>query len=299
MELMNKKQSLATLALIAVTIIWGSGFIATQFAIDSRLPTPWIMMIRFIVGALCIFLFFRKQILPTPKKTILHGVIAGVILYIAFYTQTVGQGQTTISNAAFLTATNIIMIPFLLWIFTKKRPPLRIFALCLLTMLGVILLTYQGGFSLSFTRGDWMVLLCALFFAMHITWLDYCGENDDPVQIAFWQLLTAGVLGAFVVLLTRTPATSQQLQKGLLPVLYLGVFSTGVCYFLQTWGQKYVRASQAGIILSAEGFFGTLFSLLLGLEEFRLPMLFGGILITLSIILAQQPEKPEKTNQTT
>lgn len=293
----ERKQSLATLALIVVTIIWGSGFIATQFAIDSQLPTPWIMMIRFLVGALCVFLFFKKRILPTPKKTVLHGAIAGVILYIAFYTQTVGQGQTTISNAAFLTATNILMIPFLLWIFTKKRPSLRIFALCLLAMLGVIMLTYQGGFTLSFTKGDWIVLLCALFFAMHITWLGYCGENDDPVQIAFWQLLTAGILGAIVVLVTRTPVQAEQIQKGLLPVLYLGVFSTGVCYFLQTWGQKYVRASEAGIILSAEGFFGTLFSLLLGLEAFRINMLFGGLLITLSIILAQRPEKPKKTSQ--
>lgn len=293
----EKTQRLATLGLIAVTVIWGSGFIATQFAIDSQMPTPWIMMIRFLVGALCIFLFFRKRIAPTPKRTVLHGMVAGFILYIAFYTQTVGQGRTTISNAAFLTATNIIMIPFLLWIFTKKRPPLRIFVLCLLTMLGVILLTYQGGFSLSFTKGDWIVLLCALFFAMHITWLDYCGENDEPVQIAFWQLLTAGILGAVVVLITKTPVQAEQMQKGLLPVLYLGVFSTGVCYFLQTWGQKYVRASQAGIILSAEGFFGALFSLILGLESFRFTMLLGGLLITLSIILAQRPEKSEQADQ--
>ena len=64
-----------------------------------------------------------------------------------------------------------------------------------------------------------------------------------------------------------------------------------MCYFLQTWAQKHVRASEAGIILSAEGLFGTLFSLLLGMETFRWSMALGGLMITASIIFAEKPEQ--------
>ena len=92
------------------------------------------------------------------------------------------------------------------------------------------------------------------------------------------------------VLLFRIPLPGTQLAEGILPVLYLGVFSTGVCYLLQTVAQKNVPAAEAGIVLSAEGAFGTLFSLLLGLESLRWGMLVGGVLITLSIVLAEYGE---------
>ena len=116
-------------------------------------------------------------------------------------------------------------------------------------------------------------------------------ENDEPVQIAFWQLLTAGILGRLWCL----PKTPVQTNKCKRPACFMQRFSTGVCIFAGL-GQKYVRASQAGVILSAEGF-GALFSLILGLESFRFTMLLGGLLITLSIILAQRPEKSEQANQ--
>lgn len=278
---------LPTLALLLVTMIWGSGFIATDYAIASELPTAWIMMIRFLVGAGMLLLLFFRRVVKSSKKTILHGAGAGLILFGAFYTQTVGQGQTTVSNAAFITATNVVMIPFLLWIVTRKRPAIRVFALCLLTMLGMVLLTMQENMQLSFGTGDLLVLACALLFAAHITYLGVCTPNDDPIQIAFWQLLFAGICGVLAVVLTGAKATSVQLSAGIWPAMYLGVFSTGVCYFLQTWAQTKVSAAKAGIVLSLEGFFGTLFSLLLGLETFRWNILLGGLCITASVILSE------------
>ena len=291
---MNRRHiHLPAFALLLVTMIWGSGFIATEYAIRSGMPTAWIMMIRLWVGSGVIGLCFFRRIFPLKKVVLLHGATAGAILFGAFYAQTAGQGQTNVSNAAFLTATNVIMIPFLLWLFQKKRPSARIFLLSLITMAGVILLTMQGGFRLSLGPGDLLVLLCAFLFALHITWLDIGCSRDDSLQIAFVQLLAAGMCGALMLLITRPPITAEQLQDGLLPVLYLGVFSTGICYFLQTWAQKHIRASEAGIILSAEGLFGTLFSLLLGLESFRWSMALGGLIITGTVILAGQPN--EKT----
>ena len=284
----GRNRHLPALALLAVTMIWGSGFVATEYAIGSGLPTAWIMMIRFLVGSGAVALCFFRRIFPLKKNTLLHGGAAGILLFAAFYTQTLGQGQTSISNAAFLTATNVIMVPFLLWLFRRKRPPLRTFMLCLVTMAGVVLLTARSGAVLSLGRGDLLVLLCALLFAMHITWLDLGCSGEEPTKIAFVQLLTAGVCGGLAVLASGQPASAEQLRDGLLPVLYLGVFSTGVCYFLQTWAQKYVRASEAGIILSAEGLFGTLFSLLLGLEDFRWSMALGGLMITVSIVLSER-----------
>ncbi|MBQ9324802.1 MAG: DMT family transporter [Clostridia bacterium] len=277
----------AILALILVTVIWGSGFIATAYAIASQLHVGWIMMIRFFVGALLIGAVFRRRVFAAGKRGMLHGIGAGIILFGAFYTQTLGQGMTQVSHAALITATNVVMIPFLLWLLTKKRPGKRVFLLSLMTMLGVVLLNITEDMQLTFGKGEALVLLCALLFALHITYLDLVCAGDDPVQVAFWQLAAAAACGGAVLLLTRPAVNASQFQKGLAPVVYLGLFSTGLCYFLQTWAQKHVRASEAGIVLSCEGMFGTIFSLLLGMEHLRPAMLAGGGIITLSVILSE------------
>ena len=283
----TRKHPLAIAMLLLVTLIWGSGFIATEYAIESGLPTAWILLIRFLVGAAMIGIGFFPRIKASPRPTIRRGLGAGVILFAAFFAQTAGQRQTAVSNAAFLTATYVVMIPFLLWLFTKKRPPVRVFLLCLMTMAGVMLLTISGDLRPTFGGGDALVLLCALLFALHITCLGLFCAGDDPVQTAFWQLFAAALCGGAMLIISPTPLTGAQLRVGILPTLYLGVFSTGVCYFLQTWAQTKLSASEAGIILSAEGMFGTGFSLLLGLEPFRWPMALGGVLITLSVCLAE------------
>ena len=97
----------AILALILVTVIWGSGFIATAYAIASQLHVGWIMMIRFFVGALLIGTVFRRRVFAAGKRGMLHGIGAGIILFGAFYTQTLGQGMTRVSHAALITATNL------------------------------------------------------------------------------------------------------------------------------------------------------------------------------------------------
>ena len=79
----SRNRHLPALALLLVTMIWGSGFIATQYAIGSGLPTAWIMMIRFLVGSGVVALCFFRKIFPLSKRAVQHGGIAGFILFAA------------------------------------------------------------------------------------------------------------------------------------------------------------------------------------------------------------------------
>ena len=83
-----------------------------------------------------------------------------------------------------------------------------------------------------------------------------------------------------------SPVSAVQLKNGLLPCLYLGLFSTGACYLMQTKAQTVLPAARAGIVMSLEGFFGTVFSLLLGLAVFRPAMAVGGLILTASVVLS-------------
>lgn len=284
---MDEKQLHRTslLMLLMISLIWGAGYLGVQGALDSGLPTPAILAGRFLLGAMLIGFIQRREL--KAGQSLLRGALGGVMIYFGFYFQTLGQAQTGIAGAAFLTATNVVMIPFIHWAVSRVKPPNKVFVLSALTMLGVALLSYAPGESFSMGAGEGMLLLGAFLFAGHMVYLGYAVRKGDPGSITFWQLLSAGLVGVFFLVVQRPPLTLEMVQKGSLSVLYIGIMATGLCYYLQAKAQKHVSPSQTGIVLSLEGVFGALFSILAGMEALKVSVLLGGALITLSVILME------------
>ena len=274
----------ASLMLVLVTLIWGGGFVASEFAMRGGMGPTWILLFRFVIGSIVVLVCFFRQIRHASKRSALHGIVAGILLYFGFLTQIVGQSMTTVPNTAFLTSTNVIMVPFFIWVFARRRPRPRVFVLCLVAMVGTLLLTMDGELRLTPSLGDGLVLLCAFLYAAHIAFLDLVCSSDPSVPVTFWQLLTCAVLSAVSLFLFPLPMDLSVLRSNLLPVLYLGLFSTGACYLMQTKAQTVLSGPRASIVMSLEGFFGTVLSLLAGLADFRPAMALGGLLITGAVI---------------
>ncbi len=291
----NKNVFFAELQLVLVAIVWGGGFIATEYALESQMPDSLILSIRFLLAAFVLFLFSKNEIFNSNKKTLLHGFVAGVFLFFGFFIQIVGQSQTSVSNAAFLTATNVIMVPFIVWAISKQRPKIQTFILATTTLIGIGVLTLNFRMGLQFNRGDISVILCALMFALHISYLGIFSKGLSIKVLTFLQLLTAGIISSFVFLLTDLDKTTMlSVQQGILPTLYLALFSTLFCYFFQTKAQQVVAPGKVGIILSLEGFFGSMFSIILGLDVIRTSVVIGGIIILTSVMLTEVDIKRKK-----
>ena len=285
----QKQVMIADLLCLLVACIWGSGFIASQLAIDSKLSASLIMTLRFTIAAAVMFLCCIPKLKGFTRHELLSGFVAGLFLCSAFFTQTLGQQRTTISHCAFLTATNVVMVPFIMWAINRRRPPLRNFLITAATLAGISILSIApGSFELSFNLGDVLCLLCALLFALHISCMEWALKDSDVMRVNLIQLATAAVISTAVFLTTdQNTAVSADFSKGLPAVLFLGVFSTCLCYFLQTVAQKYTTPAQAGVLLSTEGLFGTMLSVILGMEALSLNMVVGGLIILLSVILQE------------
>lgn len=285
---MISKTKLASLALMTVAVIWGAGFIATQYAILAGMSAPLIMSVRFAIAALLMAAVSLKKLRDMSSRELFKGVVAGVILFLGFFTQTVGQANTNVSNCAFLTATNVIMVPFLVWGLSRRRPPLRVFLLAGTTLLGIALLTIKPGVGFSLNGGDLLTLVCALCFALHITWLGlFCGGVDarlmNTLQLSVCALLSLGTLA----LSGEVPSFAAISPSGLGGVLYLALFSTCICYWLQTVAQQHTTPEKAGIILCGEGLFGSVFSVILGMEPLTGSLLTGGLVIFGSMVCTE------------
>ncbi len=284
--------------LFLVALIWGSGFIATEYALVSHMSLMSIMALRFSIAAVTISLFNWQTFRNISKHEWFTGSIAGCILFLAFYFQTLGQSQSSVSNSAFITATNVVMIPFFAWLLTGVKPTTKTISLACLTFIGVVILTVSFSAGISVNKGDLFVALCAILFALHISYLGKVVHNQNTLHIAIIQLIIAALLSLVGGLLfSQKSPESVNYALGIPAVIYLGLFSTCLCFFLQTTAQKRVNPSKVGIILSLESLFGTLFSLLLGLEPVTVKIFIGGGIILTAVMLTEIKIPKRKTEE--
>ncbi len=283
----------ADAALLLTALIWGSGFVAVDYSLQYGFTASLINLIRFALGALIFLVILNKKALLIPWDTWKKGLIAGSFFFGGFYAQTWGMVFTLTSNSAFITATNVILVPFIMWLVFKRRPEMKAFFACGLCLLGVLVLTSGEGFSLQFNFGDFLTLLCAVFYAAHISYLNLAAPNTKALYLTFVQLLTVAVLSLIVFLLFELKSMGDvEWVKGILPLIYLGVFPTSLCLFLQTYGQQLTKAAKAAILLSLESVFACILTVLFGLEPLTLPIAIGGLIVFSSVILMEWCPRP-------
>lgn len=281
------RKYIGEIALIVTAIIWGSGFVASAVALDHYTPYQ-ILAGRFLIGVILLSVVFHKKIRMIKKHTLLKGIILGSILYIAFALQTVGLQFTTPSKNAFLTAVNIVIVPFISFVIYKRK--LDVFELigAVIAMIGIALLSLQ--FNGEVNVGDVLTLLCAFAFAFHIFYTARFVSNEDAVSLTLIQMATAATIG-FIVTLMRGEMSFALEASALMPLVYLGIFSTTIAYLLQTIAQKYVTETKAAIILSTEALWGTLFSVIILSELLTMRMSAGAVLILVAIMIAETKPK--------
>ncbi len=289
MSVRQKAFPVAELLLLLTALIWGGGFIFTNLAILAGLPLSLILTLRFAIPAVMMAVFFRQEMAIATRRDFACGAGAGVILFVAFFLQTYGIKYTTPANSAFLTATNVIMVPFISWLFFRQRPPISAFPLAFTCFIGAVVLAWTPGMGMNFNVGDLLTLFCAFMFACHIAFLGaVSGITSSAAVLSVMQLGVSAVLSflAFCII-DRASCSWEALREGMLPMLYLSLLSTGLCYFLQNWAQRRVAPAKTAILLSCEGLFGSLLSVLCGYDTPTVTFVVGGAIILLSVVLAQ------------
>lgn len=286
------KKTYANLMLVVVTIIWGGGFLATSGALQQISPF-YIMMIRFLGAAVIPVCICWKKLFKMEGRDVRNGLLAGALLFGAFAFQTFGLKYSSPSKNAFLTATNVVFVPYLLWFILRRRPNKKEIIASIMCIIGIGLLTLKQD-SMMLTIGDVLSLICAVFFALHIISLErFCAHTDAMCMTAL-QMISAGIISTVCALLFEKPPTALHMDS-ILNVLYLIFVSTLLAYLLQTFAQKYTTANSASLILSMEALFASIFSFIFLHEVMSVLMICGACFIFMSIIFVEyKPKKIKK-----
>ncbi len=277
----------ANIVIVLITIIWGSGFISTKYCINAGMQAGLINLFRGLIFMALTVVFFHKKIFKMNKHEVKVGLIAGTINGAAFVMQAYGLSYASASTSAFLTILYIVMVPFVTWLFYKRKPKLQVIPAIIIAVAGTLILTGTNFKGFGFGKGEWLTLGGTVLFALDIAYLGEASKDAGAEVMSFWMGLMQTFCGliAFVCIETGTVASIDWSQC-ILPLIYLGVVGTFMTTVAQVFCQKVTDETSASMIMTLEAVFGTAFSLALGMEAFSYNLLIGGLLIFLGVSIA-------------
>lgn len=280
---------LSFVMLMLTAMIWGFAFVAQRVGAES-LGALSFNGIRFALGALSLIpvvLIFEKEKYDREKfkRTLLAAIIAGVVLFIASALQQYGIEITkSAGKAGFITGLYTVLVPILSLLIYKQKKSVGVWIGAILAVIGLFLLSVNEALTVGF--GDIVLLVGAVFWAVHILVIDKFVSKISPLKFAMMQFFMCSLLN-LVPALFLEEISLEAVKTAAIPLLYGGLGSVGVAYTLQIVGQKYSDPTFAAIIFSTESVFSAIGGAIILKEQMSVRGYVGCVLIFAGIILSQ------------
>lgn len=275
--------------LITAAVIWGFAFVAQRVGSD-HVGACTFNGIRFFLGALSlipVIMIFEKGATDTTRKksTLKAGIIAGLLLGTATPLQQLGIELTSSAGkSGFITGLYMILVP-MIGIFVGKKTGILSWIGAVCGVVGLGLICFDGS-SLTFTKGDIVLIISAFIFALHIMVIDKFGDGVYSLRFSMTQFAVSSVLNILLALILEDISFTA-IGAAALPIAYCGFLSSGVAYTCQVIGQKYSEPTSASILLSTESVFAAIGGALI-LHERMAPLAYVGCAFILVGILLSQ-----------
>jgi drug/metabolite transporter (DMT)-like permease len=286
------KKVISFSCLIACALIWGTTFIAQDTGMDNIGPFTF-NSVRFFVGFLAVspFVFlFEKQKITDQIKSNRNQFIklilpVGVFLFLGCIFQQVSLLYTDIANSAFFTIFYVPMVPIIIYFLFSEKLHWSIWPSVLACVTGGYLLSDLNNSSIRF--GDALVLIGALFWALHIIYVGKIIKQFDlPFFIALIQNLIVATL-SFILVLLFEEINFSKIKLETIEILYAGVLSGGAAFALQIFGQKNISAAPAAIVMSLEGAIAAIAAWIILNQILGLDNIIGCTLILFGVLFSQ------------
>ncbi|OZB96105.1 DMT family transporter [Paenibacillus sp. XY044] len=298
---MNRSR-IADLSLLIVAMMWGCTFLIVQHAVRV-LPPLAFNGIRFlgaaVLLALIITIFYRSQWRDISGRMLLHSCLLGLFLFLGYAFQTVGLLYTTTSNAGFITGLSVVFVPFLALLLLKTPISRYTWISALLAAAGLYLLAFAGT-SLTLNKGDFLIFLCAVAFALHVAYTGVFAPRYSALPLAAMQMAVVGLLSLLSSLLFEDVGPLGQVTDHLLKpeVIWALLVSIGptsaFAFWIQTVCQKYTNPSRVAVIFAMEPVFAALTGVTFGGEVLGAAAGLGCICIFAGMILAELKSAPRE-----
>jgi drug/metabolite transporter (DMT)-like permease len=310
----KKQRRTAVRILIVCTLLWGLSFPtmrALAFTQQKMLPdvgswffTSLDVMYRFGFAGIVLSAIFWRELKTLSRREMEQGIVLAIFGGGGILFQNDGLAYTDASVSAFLTQSYCLFIPLWVAMVVRRCPPLKTFLSTVLVLIGVAVLAKINFHLFKLGRGEIETLIASLLFAGQILCLEqprYAGNRPENFSVVMFfgmalvcvplVCATAPGAAACVRAFASLPAC------GFLAILV--IFCTLISYTMMNRWQKFVTATEAGLIYSIEPVVASLLALFLPVifsrwaginypnEELTARLFIGGGLITGANLLLQ------------
>ena len=285
-------KSISLICALITTFIWGTAFIAQDTGMDNIGPLTF-NAARFFVGFVTVLpialLVERGKIIENinldKKLFFKYLFLMSLSLFFGTYLQQTSLLYTNIANAAFFTVFYVPLVPIILFIIYKIKVHWSIWPSILLCIIGVYFLSDFSNSEILI--GDSLVILCSVFWALHIIFAGKFMERFDiPIFFAALQAILVGMYSLlFALLFEEINLTNILLEN--YSIIYAGFLSGGIAFTLQMYAQKNIEEAPAAIIYSLEGVFAALAGWIILNQMLDFSNILGCFIILIAVILSQ------------
>ena len=276
------KRTKAELLLLVATIIWGATFVIVKGALSDTSPLLFIAL-RFVLAGLLMWLVMARG--RIERQAVLPGLLLGMVLFAGYAFQTWGLLYTTPSKSAFVTGFSVILVP-LISHFSGYRLGRGNLAAAALGLAGIYFLVLPSGVG-AVNRGDWLTLLGAISFAIHIVLVSTWSRRISFMQLAPGQIMVVGMIAILAV--PFTPARALHWTSHLVfAVVVTAIFATAFAFSAQVWAQQYTPPAHAALIFTLEPVFALLTSLIVTGEHLGGKEFLGFTLILAGMVVSER-----------
>ena len=299
------KQVRSNIILIIAAIMWGFAFVAQVKASESGIGAFLFNAIRYLLGALVlipvIYIFERKQITKAVlRRSIFAGLISGTVMMAAVNVQQYGiELNQNAGTSGFISSFYIVFIPIVSAIVLKQKVNIRSWIAVAIAFVGLFLISVPLGTTVFNTKellGEGLLMVCAIFWTIHILGVDRFSKESCPILFAFLQFVLCSLI-SFIISLFVDEISISVILGSWAPILYGGFISVGIAYTFQVLGQRDASAVVTSIAMAGEAVFAAVGGFLFMGEHMSFQQVIGAVMMSLAILLPQITVK-KKTKTT-
>ena len=290
-EGISVSRTIARLMMLVNAAVWGSGYTMLKH-VQGVMTTQWMMFFRMAASVILMALVFLPHLRKIGlKRYIVPGLVLALTYWMGFLLQLKGLETTSPGRNSFFTDTYCVMVPFVIWALTHKRPNMQHIAAALVCAFGIGLVSLSGTSGsdlIGMSSGDVLTIIGALFYAINLVVVGMMGKKFDAVALMLAEFAWCAVFfGAGAALFDGLPSASWLRLDVVLCLAYLVIGSTIIAQIFQTIAVQNLPATEGSVILSTECIFAMAIAVIFTGERLTVPSVCGFAVIFGAILLSE------------
>lgn len=248
-----------------------------------------LLAVRFSIAALLLILIFRRRLAGLSLKTLGRGAVLGLVFFAVMAGETIALSKTSSSTTALVESSAIMLVPFLVWLFFRRRPTKANVAAAIVAFTGVAFTISQTG-HFVLTSGILWCLGTAVVYALSVIVTDRLSKQDDPITLGVIQVAVMALGSVICAFIFEHPTLSA--SPGIYGnVLYLAVVCSVFGFAIQPYAQSGTTPERASLFLSITPAAATVLGVVFLHETLTGLGAVGVALILSSFFLANRPPR--------